>query len=193
MIVPDATDKKALFIIDVQPLTCKGDIPPAVTKDIVRYIEKMPYEAYVLAEYHAPPSTMFYKQHDFTLSEEDAGKTCDTILTALRPLQDRLLQIKKTTRSCFKNQDQENLKNFLEKKGIEEIHFAGFDINDCVLASAYDAIDFGYYSFVLEELCHHNSGIKELKDAALAIFHRQNMTNNSLHEKIGRKTISLDD
>jgi len=193
MIVPDATERKALFIIDVQPLTCKGDIPPAVTKDIVRYIKKTPYEAYILAEYYAPPSTMFYKQHDFTLSEEETGKTCETIRTALQPIQDLLFEIKKTTRSCFKSPDQEALQNFLEQKGIEEIHFVGFDINDCVLASAYEAIDSGYYSFVLEELCHQNSGIQELKDAALAIFRRQNMTNNSLHEKIGRKTVNLSD
>lgn len=45
MIIPDAAVTKALFIIDVQPLTLKGDLPPAVTEKIVRFIEKVPYDA----------------------------------------------------------------------------------------------------------------------------------------------------
>jgi nicotinamidase-related amidase len=73
---------------------------------------------------------------------------------------------RKTTRSCFKGFDPEALKAFLRQRKIEEIHFVGFDINDCVLASAYEAIDSGYYSFILEELCHQQSGIQELVDAA---------------------------
>ncbi len=188
MIIPDAAEKKALFIIDVQPLTLTGDIPPAITKHIVRYVETIPYDAYVLAEYHAPPSTMFFKQHGLTFTEAETGKTCQTVLKALEPFKGSTFRVTKTARSCFKGPDPQALHAFLKENGIEETHFVGFDINDCVLASAYEAIDSGYYSFVLEELCHHNAGIKALKDAALAILHRQNMTNNSLNDKISRKT-----
>jgi len=191
VIVPDAADRKALFVIDVQPLTCKGDVPPVITDKITRYIEKVPYDAYVLAEYHAPLRTMFYKQQGFSLTKEETGKTCASVMEVLKPYEAKVLHVQKTTRSCFRGDDLNNLQNFLTQRKIEEIHFVGFDINDCVLASAYDAIDLGYYSFVLEELCHHNSGIQELKDAALTIFHRQNMTNNCLHDKIGRKSIEL--
>ena len=44
MIIPDAAATKALFIIDVQPLTLNGDLPPAITEKIVRFIEKVPYD-----------------------------------------------------------------------------------------------------------------------------------------------------
>jgi nicotinamidase-related amidase len=134
MIIPDAAVTKALFIIDVQPLTLKGDLPL-----------------------------------------------------------DKLFHVRKTTRSCFKGFDPEALKAFLRQRKIEEIHFVGFDINDCVLASAYEAIDSGYYSFILEELSHQQTGIQELADAALTIFRSQRMTNNSLHKKIRYKEVDLED
>lgn len=191
MIVPEATEAKALFIIDAQPLTCSGKSPLSIMDKIARYIEKVPYDAYVLVEYHAPSSSMFYKQNDFLLSEESAGKTHTEILKALASHEDRLVRVRKTTRSCFKGENPEDLANFLKQKQIQEIHFSGFDINDCVLASAYDAVDLGYYSFVLEELCHHYAGIQNLYDAALTILHRQNMSNNSLHDKIRRKEVYL--
>ncbi len=191
MIVPEATETKALFIIDAQPLTCDGKAPLSIMDKIARYIGKVPYDAYALVEYHAPSSSMFYKQHDFLLLEDAAGKTHAEILKALIPHEDRLIRVRKTTRSCFKSENPDGLTDFLKQKQIQEIHFAGFDVNDCVLASAYDAIDLGYYSFVLEELCHHYAGIQSLFDAALTILHRQNMSNNSLHDKIERKEIAL--
>lgn len=193
MIIPDAAGTKALFIIDVQPLTLKGDLPPAVTEKVVRLIERVPYDAYVLAEYHAPQSSMFYKQAGFTRSEEETGRTGKQIAGALKTHEDKLFHVRKTTRSCFNGSDPEGLKAFLRQRKVEEIHFVGFDINDCVLASAYEAIDSGYYSFILEELCHQQSGIQELADAALTIFRSQRMTNNSLHKKIRYKEVDLED
>ncbi len=55
----------------------------------------------------------------------------------------------------------------------------GYDINDCVLASAYDAIDRGLYTYVIEELSHHCDDSDELKNAALVVLRRQAMTNKS--------------
>jgi nicotinamidase-related amidase len=193
MIISDAAVTKALFIIDVQPLTLKGDLPPAITEKIVRFIEKVPYDAYVLAEYHAPQSSMFYKQEGFTLSEEEAGRTGKQIANALKAHEDKLFHIRKTTGSCFNGFDPEGLKAFLRQRKIEEIHFVGFDINDCVLASAFEAIDSGYYTFILEELSHQQAGIQELADAALTIFRSQSMINNSLYEKIRYKEVDLED
>jgi nicotinamidase-related amidase len=193
VIIPDATDTKALFIIDVQPLTLKGDLPTEVTQKIVRFIQRVPYDAYVLAEYHAPRSSMFYKQGGFTRSEEETGRTGKQITCALKPHEDKLFHVRKTTRSCFKGSDPKGLKTFLNQREIEEIHFVGFDINDCVLASAYEAIDSGYYSFVLEELTHQQSGIQGLADAALTIIRSMHMTNNSLHKIIRYREVDLED
>ena len=64
------------------------------------------------------------------------------------------------------------------------MHLIGYDINDCVLASAYDAIDLNFYTYVIEELCHHWDGIEELKQAALIVLRRQSLTNNSCKEEV---------
>ncbi|MCB1538112.1 MAG: isochorismatase family protein [Rhodospirillales bacterium] len=189
MIVPQATDARALFIVDVQPLTLTGDIALRITDAIARFTEQPLYQAYIVAEYHAPKSSMMYKQGAFTLKAEETGPSSEAVLRALEPYRKNLFRVHKTTRSCFKGTDPDGLNRFLTQRGIREIHFVGFDINDCVLASAYDAIDMGYYSFVLEELSHHHAGLEHLKESAITIYRRQNMTNNSLIEGIARKRI----
>ena len=148
---------------------------------------------FVLAEYHAPQSSMFYKQGGFTRSQAETGLTSKQITGALKTHEDKLFHVRKTTRSCFKGSDSEDLKAFLNQRKIEEIHFVGFDINDCVLASAYEAVDSGNYSFILEELSHQQSGIQELADAALTIFRSMRLTNNSLHKKIRYREVHLED
>jgi hypothetical protein len=50
MIIPKAAITKAMFIIDFQPLTLKGYLPAAVREKILRLIQKVPCDAYVLAE-----------------------------------------------------------------------------------------------------------------------------------------------
>ena len=191
MILPDTGKRKALFIIDVQPRTFAGPVAPSVAERIVRFVEKVPYDAYVVAEYHAPEHSMFFRQGQHTLSREDTGETHRDIISVLHNSNAPLFNEHKIVRSCFKGEDSPGLKAFLTAQGIEEIHLAGFDINDCVLGSAYDSIDSDYFTFVLEELSGHAKSNQDLTEAALIVLRWQNMTNNSLPEDIGRKTIDV--
>src|SRR4029077_2327004 len=101
------------------------------------------------------------------------------ILTELQRKPAPKFRIEKNTRSCFKGFNSEGLGRFLRDNSIEEINFVGYDINDCVLASAYEAVDSGYFTFVIEELCHHWDGSERLKEAALGILRAQGLTNHS--------------
>jgi nicotinamidase-related amidase len=65
----------------------------------------------------------------------------------------------------------EGLLEYLKRKGIKEIHICGTDTDACVLASAYDAFEFGYDVKVLEDLCASRNG-KEFHDMGLKIMRR---------------------
>jgi len=189
MIIPQTRLPKALFIVDVQPRTFEERLPFDITERIAVFLQQQTYDAYVVAEYFAPPESMMWKQSEFQYSEAETGPTSEKILTALVDFDKDVLRIQKTNRSCFKSFQQDELRKFLQARQIGEIHFVGFDINDCVLASAYEAIDLGYYSFVLEELCHRYDGDQSTKEAALTILRQQCMTNNSLGDRILFKEI----
>ena len=96
----------------------------------------VPYDAYVIVEYHAPKDSMMFKQTDWTITKEDAGSTDQSILDCLETKQN-VLSIEKTNRSCFALENQNKILDFLKKNNIDEIHLVGFDINDCVLATLY--------------------------------------------------------
>jgi nicotinamidase-related amidase len=121
---------------------------------------------------------MFLKQNGFLKSRDEAGETAEEIRTTLVRRTKPHILVEKNTRSCFKAFNAAELTGFLKDHQIMEAHFIGFDINDCVLASAYDAVDLGYFTYVIEELCHHWEGNKLLKESAIAIYRRQNMSNN---------------
>jgi len=175
--IPNSDRRKALFVIDVQPLTLA---PKA--KELIALMERMiahsEYDAYVEANYFADESSMFFKQDGFLKSRDEAGCTAQEIQTAIASKNLPRILVEKNTRSCFKALNAEELFSFLKRHRIEEAHFIGYDINDCVLASAYEALDLGYFSFVIEELCHHWNANEALKRSAVALYRRQNMSNH---------------
>jgi nicotinamidase-related amidase len=174
--IQESPRRKALFVIDVQSksLSPKAlDLVPFMAS----FIAKTEYDVYVEANYWADENSMFFKQGGFSLSKEEAGTTAPELKQELQKKNLPQILVQKDTRSCFKALNAASLRNFLALHKIEEAHFIGFDINDCVLASAYDALDLGYFTCVIEELCHHWDGIDELKEAAITIYRRQKMTN----------------
>ncbi len=167
--------KKALFIIDVQPNTLSGKALDLIP-NVVEYIKRTEYDAYVEATYYADKSSMLFKQMKFFMPKEKSGGTSQEVLDVLGAKLAPRLSVTKNTRSCFQGANATELEKFIEKHDIKEAHFLGFDINDCVLASAYSAVDRGLFSYVIEDLCHHNSGLEGLKEAALLVLRRQHMT-----------------
>jgi nicotinamidase-related amidase len=175
--IPNTARRKALFIIDVQPPTLTEGAKKLIPS-MVKMIDRTEYDAYVEAIFFADEQSMFFKQNGFLRHRDEAGKTAEEIRTTLVRKTKPHILVEKNTRSCFKALNAPELTSFLKHHKIEEAHFIGFDINDCVLASAYDAIDLGYFAYVIEELCHHWEANELLKESAIAIYRRQNMSNN---------------
>lgn len=173
--------KKALFIVNVQPATFVSEIPRKLIAPITEFIQAAPYDAYVVGEYEADENSMFARQSAFIFPFEKTGRTAPALVGKITATGKPTLYVEKNTRSFFKSRNALELDDFLKREQIGEIHLIGCDINDCVLSTAYSALDSGFYTYVIEELCHNYRGKEEMKNAALAILREQNMTNNSVH------------
>lgn len=188
--LPNSDRRKALLLIDIQPGSLSKSVLPLI-ESIRNFITATDYDVYVQVAYFADEGSMLAKQTHFTISKEAAGKVSDELINEVAQKDRPVLEIEKNVRSCFKGFDRGALQEFLSSHSIEEVHLVGYDINDCVLASAYDAVDSGYYTYVIEELSHHWDGIEDLREAAIKILRRQAMTNNSSKERT--ITITLDE
>lgn len=180
--LPVSDRRKALLLIDIQLGSLSSNVLPLVDS-MSTFIRVTDYDAYVQVSYFADEESMLAKQTMFTISKEAAGGVAEKIVEAVAGKAKPVLDIEKNVRSCFKGFEKGALQDFLSRHSIQEVHLIGYDINDCVLASAYDAVDSKYYTYVIEELSHHWDGVEELKEAAIRILRRQAMTNNSTKEK----------
>lgn len=80
------------------------------------------------------------------------------------------------TKSAFQG-DRDLIALFQERK-IEEVHIVGVDANDCVLATAFDSFDAGFFTYVLEE-CVESSDGSHLRKTTLDILRNVDLTNHS--------------
>lgn len=177
--VPASTKNRALIVVDVQPKTLTVDSTQSTVDLIVRFIRATEYELYIVATYDAPTDSMLYKQSQWSLTSEEAGSTASEIIQEITTKKTKTLQVTKSVRSVLKCRQKELLQDTLKEHCIEEIHLVWFDINDCVLATAYDSIDSGYFTYVIEECCNCYNANKIVIDAATLVLREQNMTNHS--------------
>jgi len=75
----------------------------------------------------------------------------------------------KSTRSCLRNDE---FKKFLKDNKIEELYLCGFNTEECVMATAFDAFDCGFNVFILKELCASSYG-KENHERAIELLKNQ--------------------
>jgi nicotinamidase-related amidase len=176
--VPQTTKPKALLIVDVQP-NMLLDRARQLIPSMAEYIRKTEYDLYVVATWYADEHSTFHRQTRDIDPPEKTGPAAEEILSALREKRSKLLEYQKNTRSVFKCEPERLLELELKREGIEHVHLFGVDVNDCVLAAAYDATDLGFTVTVIEELSDNADGIHELKEAALLVLRRQRLTNNS--------------
>lgn len=176
---PTAGTKRALLIIDVQTATLSSEGAYAVLDTMRRYIDRSAYDAYVVAVYSAPDDSMFVRQSGWPLSAEAAGPTDERIEQAVARHGKPVLHIAKTVRSIFKGAQGGEVESFLADHAIDEVHLVGFDVNDCVLSTAYDALDRGFFTYAIEECCGRTDSDSVIIDAALTVMRRQAMTNRS--------------
>jgi nicotinamidase-related amidase len=168
--IPNPSRSRALFIIDVQPGFVSSTDSGLITH-ITTLIQKGYYDVFVLTEFQAPRGSLWDTQTGWTFP---LSATVPEISSILDPK--KTITIAKSTKSVFIMKPY--LAAELRARDIEEIHSVGFNINDCVLATANDAFDLGFYSYVIEEAAG-SSEAASLRDAALVILRNNEMTNHS--------------
>ncbi|MDO8556166.1 MAG: isochorismatase family protein [Nanoarchaeota archaeon] len=177
MKIPCSKRKKALFVIDVQAAFLNKR-NKCVIKNIAKLLEKVKYDLYVEAIFHAEKGSLWDKQIKWTLPKTDKLST----VTVLRELlkDKKKVYVDKTTRSVFKG--DKDIFKILHANKIKEVHIVGVQTNCCVLATALEAFDANLFTYVIEECCEssrlrkHRLGVETLRE--------QNLTNNSCVEDI---------
>jgi nicotinamidase-related amidase len=183
MKIPNSVRTKALVIVDVQP-AFETYLSRAAIGNIELVLESVSYDRYVGAVLSAEVGSIWDKQTRWTLP-----KTHDThMLPSISALLPASLTryVHKHTKSVFRGDPA--LEAWLCSAGIEELHLVGCDINDCVLATALDSFDRGFFTYVIEECCAATSN-RALENSALDILRHLNLTNNSCAENVGWRLI----
>ncbi len=178
MKIPDSKRKKALIIVDVQPAFL-NERNRYIIDHIIKLIKLVPYDLYLDAVFYAEAGSIRDIQRKYILPKDDNIKTEKTISDTLKTLNS--IKLEKTTSSIFKA--DKSTEKTLKENGIEEIHLVGLDTNDCVLASAFEAFDLGFITYVIEECCQSSSS-DQLHNYGLEILRKQRMTNNYVKEPI---------
>ena len=178
MRIPNSTRRKALLVVDVQPRFL-NDRTRYIVDNIGGLVDAVPYLLYVQGLLHADESSLWFKQHGWTAP-------ADWNMLTTPPLGERLkrlsaISVVKTTRSIFKGEPP--ILDFLQANGIEETHIVGLDTYDCITASAHEAFDLGFFTYVIEECCQCSSG-QDLHDRAITNLRFVNLTNNSCREVV---------
>jgi nicotinamidase-related amidase len=172
MKLPNTGRKRALIVIDVQPAFIRPH-NRHIIPNIVNLIEKIPYDLYIEAVFHAEKDSLWDEQRNWLCPMSEDTHTVQEIADALGGHSP--IKVLKETRSVFKGQP--NIKEALRANGIEELHLVGTETNDCIFATALDAFDNGYPVYILEECCE--SAAEGRHEAAVTLLRYQRMTNNS--------------
>lgn len=136
---PTFGTRQALLIIDVQPATFNSSGAHDKLHRIRRYVECAAYDAYVIATFSVPSESMFGRQLGWTLTAVSAGPTDAETLEVARTKEKPTLMLSNTVRSLFKGEPGAAAIAFLAQCEIDEVHLLRYDIDDCILATAYDA------------------------------------------------------
>lgn len=155
--------KTALIIIDVQ----NGFISEN-TKDIpdkiVSYLENNNFDFILFTQFVNSEYSNFFKQLNWKKSMFPPDTEIHASLVKYIKKNNTFT---KSTYSIFK---ASNLLQFLTANKISKLTLCGFNTDECVLASAFEAFDLGFEIQVIDELCaSYMKG--DLHKAALDIIH----------------------
>lgn len=186
MKIPNSARKKALIIVDVQPafLTKRNDY---IIKNITKLIDSIEYDIYVETIAYAERGSIWEKQTKSIYPKNEDFHTHEKILAFLKDK--KSIHLEKDTKSAFKG--DVDLIQIFRRANIEEAHVVGLDTNDCVLATAFEAFDNGFFTYVIEE-CTESSSSLSMRIQALAILRQLNLTNHSVVEEIVFRSIICD-
>jgi len=184
--IPISERKRALLVIDVQDIFMNRHVEH-IPGRIVSLINAAEYAIYVEAIFHAEPGSIWDRQQQWSGPKNGHLASMPELSSALAKKQ--AVRLEKDTRSAFRSEFP--LHKYLQDNDIEEVHIVGVDTSDCVLATAHEAFDLGYFTFVIEECCEvaHD---RTLHEKAVDILRFGKMTNNSCTEDIHLMTVDLD-
>ena len=161
-------------MVDVQPGFLNARNRKVIGK-ILSLLKQTQYDLYVESLFYAEKGSLWHKQQNWYLPKNKNMHTEKRIAEAIKNFKKTL--IIKQTKSVFKGKP--NLFTALKKYKIEEVHIVGLDTNDCVFATACEAFDLGFYTYIIEECCQSSSSDKFHKEA-VDLLRGQCMTNNSI-------------
>ena len=173
MKIPKSSRKKGLIVVDLQS-SFLNKRNAYVLKNVLKLLKNVRYDAYVEATFHAEKGSIWDIQQQWICPEGPNTKTVEMISAALKPYHP--LQVHKDTKSVFKG--DKDVVRFLKKRGVKDVHIVGVDTDDCILATAYEAFDLGFVTYVIEEGVQSSSS-DTLHKAALTVLRREKMTNHS--------------
>lgn len=178
MKIPDSKRKKALIVVDVQPRFV-DDKNKYIVENIVKLIKGIGYDIIVETIFHAEKGSLWDKQQHWTSPKGDEFHTVDEIRNATKHL--NIIHIEKEKKSVFKG--DKDLSALLRGHDIEEVHIVGMETNDCIIASAYESFDLGFFTYIIEECCQSATS-DEFHKMGLELLRRQCITNNSCIENV---------
>ena len=160
------TRKTALIIVDIQPgfITEENN---QILPNVENLLRSQKYDAYVEAIFSATKGSLWDKQMNWTFPKQDTVSE----IKALIP-KENCLFVEKETKSVFKG--NKDVVKFLKENNIEEVHIVGLDTNDCIIATAYEAFDLGFFTYVVES-CTASSQSPKLRENAIKILREQDM------------------
>lgn len=176
MLIPNSNRKKALVIIDVQPAFLNKR-NRYIIKNIEKLIKSVDYDLYIQALFHAEKNSIWDKETSWTLPKDKNFHTLKSINKLLE--NKKVSKVIKDTKSVF--QKHKSLVNLLKSNKIMELHITGLQTNDCILATAFESFDKGFFTYVIEECCESDT-LKMHRDG-LAVLRKQEITNNSSLKK----------
>ena len=138
---------------------------------IVAFLRREQYDLYVESIFHAEHGSIWDKQTGWICPKGKNFHTDKRILQALEGK--RAVHVEKETKSVFKG--NKDLAKLFKKSEIQEVHIVGNDTNDCVLATAYEAFDLGFFTYVIEG-CVESSSAKALHKNTLSLLRHLSLT-----------------
>jgi nicotinamidase-related amidase len=182
MKIPNSNRKKALILVDIQPVFIIEQNKYIISniKDLINHVK---YDLYIEAVFHAEEGSIWDRQAKVKFPKDKDFHTHNELLELLK--NKLTVHVEKSTSSVLKGSP--NVLEILKKNSIEEVHVTGLKTNACVLSTAFDTYDHGYFTYVIEECCESN--IPELHNSAIAVLRRQNLTNNSCIEEISFQAV----
>lgn len=170
--IPKTNRKRALYIVDVQP-GFLDERNSYIVQNIANLLKKESYDMYITAVFFSVQGDLWEKQRGSSLLKSEDTRVVEEIEELITPHDP--VRVYKQTRSGFLG--DVDLKKILQDKNIEDVHIVGTQTNDCILATAFDAFDSGFWPYVIEECCEGPN--EEMHNMGIALLRRQKMTNHS--------------